>query len=190
MGFRGVYYSAQDAVFNLVMEYCEGGTLAALLRRRGTLSTAEIARALSDVLAGLAYLHKHSIIHRDIKPNNVLLRKGTAKIADFGCSTRALELARSCVGTPWYLAPEVARAEPHSYAADIWSLGCVALELATGKRLYSDMHAFAVIIRLAQGATEQDPRPIPHEQLDPLVDDFVTRCLVEDWRKVCARVMC
>ena len=85
---------------------------------------------------------------------------------------------------------EVARAEPHSYAADIWSLGCVALELARGKRLYSELHAFAVGIRLAQGASSEDPRPIPHGELDPLVDDFVTRCLIEDWRQVSVCVVC
>jgi len=98
-----VYYSAHDHVFNFVLEFCEGGSLAQLLRRRGKLSTAEVGRALHDILSGLAYLHENSIIHRDIKPPNVLLCGGVLKIADFGCSTKAIELSRSCVGTPWYV---------------------------------------------------------------------------------------
>jgi mitogen-activated protein kinase kinase kinase len=205
VGYRGVYYSAHELVFNFVLEFCEGGTLNSLMRKRGgVMSVPEMGRVLRDVLSGLAYLHEHSIIHRDIKPGNILMTRSAAKIADFGCATKALELARSCVGTPWYLAPgtlfadlslslssrglltplaccaEVARAEPHSYAVDIWSTGAVVLEMATGRRLFAELNAFAAIVRIGQGT----PVPIPHETLDPMVSDFIGTCMQQDWRLV------
>jgi len=160
-----MYYSANDNMFNILLEYCSGGCLSQVLKQAKKLSAIEVSRIMSEILAGLVYLHEHSVIHRDLKPANVLITEtGTVRIADFGCSTQAIEIVRSTVGTPWYLAPEVARAEPYSYPADIWSVGCIVLELCTGERLFGHLNAMAAMLQIAQEA----PLPIHHEELHPV----------------------
>eukprot|EP00698_Gefionella_okellyi_P012558 TRINITY_DN3394_c0_g1_i1.p1 TRINITY_DN3394_c0_g1~~TRINITY_DN3394_c0_g1_i1.p1 ORF type:complete len:629 (-),score=134.24 TRINITY_DN3394_c0_g1_i1:78-1964(-) len=179
VGYRGVHYSMTENMFNMILEYCSGGSLAQILRKAGTFSPEYASSILSQVVDGLVYLHDHSVIHRDLKPGNVLVSSdGVVKIADFGCSTQAIGLIRSTVGTPWYLAPEVARAEPYSYAVDVWSLGCVALELMTGQRVLGNLNPMVAMMRIAQQAELN----LPLEKLHPLAADFVTSCLNYDWR--------
>jgi len=95
---------------------------------------------LRQILKGLAHLHKRRIIHRDLKPGNVLLTqdKKILKITDFGISKQTVNdsiCTRSgCVGTPWYMAPEVIQSQPYSTKSDIWSFACLALHMITGER--------------------------------------------------------
>ncbi|KAK7237383.1 Polo-like kinase [Aureococcus anophagefferens] len=109
----------------LVLEYCGGGDLRALVRRLGRLEEPAAAALLRQVLEGVAYLHAAGVAHRDLKLSNVLLGEGGAKICDFGvaCATGAGECRTLC-GTPDYIAPEVvARREPQTESVDLWSLG-------------------------------------------------------------------
>ena len=119
----------------LVLEYCGGGDLRALVRRLGHLEEPAAAALLRQVLEGVAYLHEAGVAHRDLKLSNVLLGEGGAKICDFGvaCATGAGECRTLC-GTPNYIAPEVvARREPQTESVDLWSLGCLAHALLTGR---------------------------------------------------------
>ena len=121
----------------IVMEYVEGGSLAETLARDGALSPARVVAVARDCCAGLAYAHAAGLVHRDLKPQNLLLDlDGRVKIADFGIARTldgtSLTLTGSVLGTAGYLAPEQAGGEQVSAAADIYGLGVTLHQLATG----------------------------------------------------------
>jgi eukaryotic-like serine/threonine-protein kinase len=122
----------------IAMEYVEGETLADLVARRGPLPAAEVASLGTQACAGLAAAHAAGLVHRDVKPQNLLLgAHGVLKLGDFGIAHghegTQLTLAGTVLGTAGYLAPEQARGEQVSAAADIYALGAVLYELLTGE---------------------------------------------------------
>lgn len=144
------------AEYNVIMEYIENGSLADLLKshKRG-LPRSQIQEIVRQVLKGLQYLHAHNIIHRDLKPANILVGNDEQyKITDFGISTQVREkmttVKRTCAGTPWYMAPEVILDKPYSYAADIWSLGCLTFELFCGRKPYASFGGIQAMFQMIQ----------------------------------------
>lgn len=130
----------------IVMEYVSGGTLADLIGTAGPGRAVRL-RLLAETASGLGYLHRSGIVHRDIKPNNVLVTEtGIAKIADFGLVTTAdlsddpmrAEIAAAIAGTPGHWSPEQARGEPLGPQSDVFSLATVAQQLLLGHA--SDRH--------------------------------------------------
>jgi eukaryotic-like serine/threonine-protein kinase len=122
----------------IAMEYVEGQTLADLLARRGRLPAAEAASLGMQTCAGLAAAHAAGLVHRDVKPQNLLLgTDGVLKLGDFGVAAghegTRLTLAGTVLGTAGYLAPEQARGEQVTAAADIYAVGAVLYELLTGE---------------------------------------------------------
>jgi serine/threonine-protein kinase len=120
------------------MEYVEGETLAELVAQRAPLPAAEAARLGTQICAGLAAAHAAGLVHRDVKPQNLLLRTdGVLKLGDFGIAAghegTRLTLAGTVLGTAGYLAPEQARGEEVTAAADIYAVGAVLYELLTGE---------------------------------------------------------
>jgi serine/threonine protein kinase len=128
---------AENGVPFIVMEYVEGETASDLLRRRGRLEPAEAVALAVQACSGLETAHQAGLIHRDIKPQNLLITTdGTLKIADFGIA-RSLDGTQltqvgTVLGTAGYLAPEQAAGESVTAAADIYALGAVLYELLTG----------------------------------------------------------
>jgi serine/threonine protein kinase len=125
----------------IVMEYVEGETLSDLVRRRGRLEPAEAVSLALQACSGLETAHEAGLVHRDIKPQNLLLTpEGTLKIADFGIarSLDATQLteAGTVLGTAAYVAPEQAAGDPVTAAADIYALGAVLYELLIGRPPY------------------------------------------------------
>lgn len=122
----------------IAMEYVEGETLAELVARRGRVSAAEAATLGMQICAGLAAAHAAGLVHRDVKPQNLLLgADGVLKLGDFGIAAgqegTRLTLAGTVLGTAGYLAPEQARGEQVTAAADIYAIGAVLYELLTGE---------------------------------------------------------
>jgi serine/threonine-protein kinase len=128
---------AEDGRYYIAMEYVPGGSLEDLILRRGPLDPAEAARLASQVAEALRAAHAHGIVHRDIKPQNVLLDEaGDAKVADFGIALAASRTSTSgtnlLLGTPSYMSPEQAMSERVGPQSDLYSLGVVLYEMLTG----------------------------------------------------------
>jgi serine/threonine-protein kinase len=165
-----------------VLPYVEGESLRARLQREGQLSIAETFGIARGVAAALEYAHAHGVIHRDIKPENILLHAGEAMVADFGIALAASSAGRErltetglSLGTPAYMSPEQATAEPRLDArSDQYSLACVVYEMLAGEPPYTGPTAQAIIAkRLSE--------PIPHlsavRQVPPGLEEAITRAL-------------
>jgi eukaryotic-like serine/threonine-protein kinase len=165
----------------IVMELVDGETVADLLARRGRVEPAEAARIGVQAASGLAHAHAAGLVHRDVKPQNLLLRRdGTVEIADFGIARAAegtrLTLAGTVLGTAGYVSPEQALGEDVGPAADVYSLGAVLYELLAGEPPFR-------FESLAQVAIERPPvRPL--RKLAPAtpsaLEDVVMRCLARN----------
>ncbi|WP_051771681.1 serine/threonine-protein kinase [Saccharothrix sp. NRRL B-16314] len=167
----------------LVMEYVPARTLGALLTERGTVDPAEAARIGGRVASALAAAHAAGIVHRDVKPSNVLIGEdGTVKLTDFGISRAAgdgtLTGSGMITGTPAYLAPEVARGEQPDTSSDVFSLGATLYAATEGQSPHgvSD-NSFGLLYRAALGKVEPPTRsgPLTGVLMRMLATDPTTR---------------
>jgi serine/threonine-protein kinase len=173
----------------LVMDFLPG-SLAGRITDAGPLHEAEVARLGAEVARGLAYAHRQGIVHRDVKPENVLLAAdGRAVVTDFGIARAVSEGTASAtrdvvLGTPAYFSPEQARGLPCDGRSDVYSLGISLFQLATGTLPFSGGDWYEVMRRHVD-----DPVPSARERtptLSPTFDAIVSRCLAKDpderWR--------
>ncbi|KAK9288473.1 hypothetical protein L1049_016930 [Liquidambar formosana] len=173
----------EDESLNILLEFVPGGSISSLLGKFGSFPEAVIRMYTKQLLLGLEYLHRNGIMHRDIKGANILVdNKGCIKLADFGASKKVVELAtmtgaKSMKGTPYWMAPEVILQTGHSFSADIWSVGCTVIEMATGKPPWSQQYQeVAALFHI--GTTKSHP-PIP-EHLSVEAKDFLLKCLQKE----------
>ncbi|KAF2257500.1 hypothetical protein CC78DRAFT_588475 [Lojkania enalia] len=153
---------------SIFLEYISGGSVGSCLRKHGKFEECVVASLTRQTLCGLAYLHREGILHRDLKADNILLDlDGTCKISDFGISKKSddiygNDITNSMQGSVFWMAPEVIRSQGQGYSAkvDIWSLGCVVLEMFAGRRPWSKEEAIGAIYKL--GSLNQAP-PIPED---------------------------
>lgn len=142
----------EDGMSYLVMRYMPGGSLAERIER-GAIPVGETARILADVASGLDEAHAKGVVHRDLKPGNILFdREGTAYLSDFGivklAEASAALTGTGIVGTPSYMSPEQARGEPDiDPRSDIYALGVIAYEMLTGKAPYEADTPMGVAIK-------------------------------------------
>jgi serine/threonine protein kinase len=164
----------------LVMEYVEGPALSSAVRLNGPFSPDEAARLLAPVADALVQAHALGIVHRDVKPSNILAGDGGAKLTDFGIARGAEDatLTRTglVTGSPAYLAPEVAMGGQATVASDVWAFGATLVHLVTGQPPYhhedKDNGPLAVVYRIAH---EDPPRPEEAGWLGPLIAAAMTK---------------
>lgn len=159
----------------VTMEFVEGEDLASLLRRIGRLSRDKAAVVAREICAGLAAVHARGILHRDLKPQNVMLdARGHARLLDFGLATLADDPAGAALfaGTPAYMAPELLAGQPATVRSDLYALGMVLYELFTGRRPFEE----------GGSRRSQPPEPLSHlvRGLDPAVERAILRCLAPE----------
>ncbi|WP_308113180.1 MULTISPECIES: protein kinase [unclassified Blastococcus] len=164
----------------LVMELVQGEPLSALLHREGRLDADRTLSLLGQTAAALAEAHRTGLVHRDVKPGNILVRPdGTVKITDFGIawSARGVALTRTgqVIGTPQYLSPEQAEGRHATPASDVYALGLIGYECLTGHPAFEGDNAVTIALKQVQ----QEPEPLPGE-LPPGVRTLISRALVKD----------
>ncbi len=164
----------------LVMELIEGEPLSALIAREGALGTETTLRLLQQTAFALAEAHRAGLVHRDVKPGNILvLPDGSVKITDFGIawSARSVALTRTgqVIGTPQYLSPEQAEGRLASPASDVYALGLIGYECLTGHPAFDGDNAVTIALKQVQ----QEPEPLPAE-LPPGVRTLISRALIKD----------
>jgi len=164
----------------IIMEYVSGGSLRSVLDKYGRLEEGVVAKYLKQALEGVAYLHQNSIMHRDIKCANILVdQNGIIKLTDFGASKHISQSAdftesKSLTGSPYWMAPEVVRRSGHGFSSDIWSIGCVTIEMITGSPPWADKSRQAIaILRLLSETTVPPAFPLA----SPKCQSFLDLCL-------------
>jgi tetratricopeptide (TPR) repeat protein len=167
-----------------VMPYIEGESLRAKLTREGELPVAETVRLLREVTDALAYAHEQGVVHRDIKPDNVMVSRGHALVTDFGVakavsasgSGSSLTSLGVALGTPAYMAPEQASADPHvDHRADLYALGAVAYEMLAGRPPFSGASPQSLL--MAHVTQSPDPVSVHRPSVPPALASVIMRCL-------------
>jgi serine/threonine-protein kinase len=168
----------------IVMEYVEGRTLRDIVKTEGPMSQKRAMEVMADVCAALDFSHRHGIVHRDVKPANVMITKnGAVKVMDFGIARAmhdgqsAMTQTAAVIGTAQYLSPEQARGEQVDARSDVYAAGCVLYELITGEPPFTGDSPVAV----AYQHVREDPKPPSsvNPAVSPELDAVVLKALAK-----------
>ncbi|CAK9092056.1 unnamed protein product [Durusdinium trenchii] len=138
----------------LIMDFCEGGELAKQIRRarrnQQRIPEEQILRWFTQAMLSLKYVHDKHILHRDLKPANFFLTKtGSLKMGDFGIAKTmacTIAFAKTRIGTPYYLSPEVCQEKPYAWPSDMWSMGCILYEMCA-LQVPFDAHSISGLVQ-------------------------------------------
>ena len=173
-------YGAVDDVVYTVMPYLEGGSLADKVQKQGSVDPVLVAAAAAQVASGLDYAHRHGIVHRDVKPDNVLFDEdGNAIITDFGIATARfhgrLTASGRAMGTPHYMSPEQAMGKLIDGRSDVYAMGIMLYESLAGFPPFDGADSFSV------GYKQVHEKPVPLDQVNKhtpaALSSIVMRCL-------------
>lgn len=151
----------------LIMDYCEGGDLSKQIeivkRKSQRISEEQILRWITQALLAIKYIHDKHVLHRDLKSGNFFLSgSGNLKMGDFGIScvlSCTIACAKTQIGTPYYLSPEVCMEKPYAWPSDIWAMGCVLYELCVLKVPFEASNISNLVQRICRGALPVIPAP-------------------------------
>merc|ERR1719253_2301612 len=160
------------------MDFCDGGDLTRkgeqAKRSRMPFSEDQVLRWFTQAMLGLKHIHDRHILHRDLKPGNFFLSKsGTMKMGDFGIAkvlSNTMACARTQIGTPYYMSPEVCHENPYTWPSDIWAMGCILYELCALKVPFDAQNISGLVQKICRG-------PIP--SVPPGYSDFVRKLCVD-----------
>eukprot|EP00775_Hariotina_reticulata_P007388 gene7388-7597_t len=170
----------QDDFLYIVMEYCEEGELASLIADRAKaehpFSEQEIMFMFTQIALAVWHVHSRNILHRDLKSQNIFICQGNIlKLGDFGIARLlgpSTELAKTAIGTPFYLSPEICQDQPYNRKSDVWALGCVLYELASLRRAFDGNSLPALVLKILRG--RYPPLPSRYSnKLRSLVDSML-----------------
>ncbi|HET7923765.1 MAG TPA: serine/threonine-protein kinase, partial [Rhodanobacteraceae bacterium] len=182
-----IYFIGEDegGQTYFVMEFVEGESLGSMLKREGKLSVEQSAKVIYQTAMGLATAHDRGVVHRDIKPGNLMINsRGAVKIADFGIALSNHDLSKKLtttgefVGTPGYLSPEVCLGKPVDQRSDIFSLGIVMFEMLTGRMPFTDESPLGLMLEVVK-AEIPDVREINHD-VDPEIARILDKMIAKD----------
>ena len=179
----GIYDWGLDGdTYYLVMEYIRGVDLKTAITQRGAIGQRKVAQIASQICSGLAVAHNNDVIHRDIKPQNIMVQPdGNLKVMDFGIARAKNSMSAhtsSVLGTAHYISPEQAQGKELTAASDIYSLGVVMYEAISGQLPFDGPDAVSVAMK----QVSEQPRPL-HEvfpAVDPVLEAIVTRAMEKD----------
>jgi len=154
-----------DKNLYIVMDYCEGGDLYTVIQEHAQkgkyFSEDLILDWFVQICLALKHVHDRKILHRDIKSQNIFLTKGNnVKLGDFGIAKilkNTVDLAKTCIGTPYYLSPEICENKPYNNKSDIWALGCILYEMAALKHAFVAGNMKNLIVKIIRGSYPQLP---------------------------------
>jgi len=167
----------ENKIFFMVMEYVKGPTLEKILEKEKVLEAEAAINYVKQVCYGIDHAHKNKIIHRDLRPSNIIIsEEGTAKITDFGTSAwlQNVPYASTRIGSPPYMAPEQFLGKA-TYASDIYSLGCIFYEMITGRPPIFDPDPFKILEKAQEGKIT--PPRIKNSRVSKEIDEIIMRCL-------------
>ncbi len=167
----------ENKVFFMVMEYVKGPTLEKILEKEKVLEADTSVDYIKQVCYGIDHAHKNKIIHRDLRPSNIIIsEEGTAKITDFGTSAwlQNVPYASTRIGSPPYMAPEQFLGKA-TYASDIYSIGCIFYEMITGRPPIFDPDPFKILEKAQEGKIT--PPRIKNSRVPKEIDEIIMRCL-------------
>jgi serine/threonine-protein kinase len=176
----------EDDVHYIVMEYVDGITLKEYILKKGLLSWKEAVSIASQICSAIEQAHRNSIVHRDIKPHNILItRDGIAKVADFGIaravSSSTITMVGSTIGSVHYFSPEQARGGYTDEKSDLYSLGIALYEMVTGRVPFDGETPVAVALKHIQ---DQPVPPLDYESSLPKgVNDIIMKAIKKDQSK-------
>lgn len=177
--------SQEGGNLNIFLEYVPGGSVSSMLNSYGPFEESLITNFTRQILIGVVYLHKKNIIHRDIKGANILIDiKGCVKITDFGISKKLSPLNKqqdkraSLQGSVYWMAPEVVKQAATTEKADIWSTGCVVIEMFTGRHPFPDFSQMQAIFKIGTSTTPEIPSWATEDG-----KDFLEKAFQLDYKK-------
>ena len=178
-------FGQQDGTLYIVMQFIDGEDLKALIQRSAPLPVRDVRRIIGNVLDGLNAIHAAGIVHRDIKPQNVLIGKdGVARVTDFGIadvqSTAGLTGEGLTIGTADYMAPEQAQGLPLTPSADLYSTGVMLYEMLTGTLPYKGNTSRETMLQHINGELTPASVRLPNRGITPTIDAVIGQSLAKD----------
>lgn len=182
INYRGSY--VEDGFLCIITDYAEKGDLYRAIHRQRAMGRlfpeCLVLRWFAQISLALKHMHDRHILHRDLKTQNIFLSgagDGNVKVGDFGIS-RVLQHTQDCaktaIGTPFYLSPEICQEKPYSFKSDVWSLGCVLFELATLRHAFDATSMQGLVMKILRGMPPELPSVFSHE-LRHLVPEMLAK---------------